>query len=95
MSKRNPMLFQQITSLSWNYSEAGHGKGAPDGVRGLLKRVADNVVATGNDVADFDSLFSVLIDKTKAILLLKVQDSNIEEECTWLQTQQPNQFNQL
>lgn len=92
MSKRIPMLFQQINSLSWNYSEAGHGKGAPDGVGGLLKRVADNVVATGNNVADFDSFFSVLIDKTKAISLLKVQDSNIEEECTWLQTQQPNQF---
>lgn len=92
MSKRIPMLIQQIKSVTWNYSEAGHGKGAPDGVGGLLKRVADHVVATGNDVANFDSFYNVLSANTKAILLLKVIDPSIEDECTWLQTQQQNNF---
>ncbi|CAD6223678.1 GSCOCG00011761001-RA-CDS, partial [Cotesia congregata] len=33
-------LFSGITFFSWNYSEPGHGKGAPDGVGGTLKRTA-------------------------------------------------------
>jgi hypothetical protein len=37
-------------SCSWNYFEAGHGKGAPDGVGAALKRFADGLVAKGVDI---------------------------------------------
>lgn len=37
--------FPNVTMGSWNYSEAGHGKGAPDGVGGTIKRTAaDKIV---------------------------------------------------
>lgn len=36
--------------LTWNYSERGHGKGAPDGVGGTLKRKADMHVLGGRDL---------------------------------------------
>ncbi|XP_068624011.1 uncharacterized protein [Battus philenor] len=44
------------TFFSWNYSEPGHGKGAPDGVGGTLKRSADKAVAEGKDIVDLNSL---------------------------------------
>ena len=39
---------------TWNFTEAGHGKGAPDGVGGLLKRTADRLVAHGRDITNAD-----------------------------------------
>lgn len=49
-----------IKYSSWNYSEAGHGKGAPDGIGGRLKSMADQVIAEGRDVSDITSLVGVL-----------------------------------
>lgn len=37
---------------SWNYFEASHGKGAPDGVGVALKRAADMILAKGYDIPD-------------------------------------------
>lgn len=34
---------------TWSFFEAGHGKGAPDGVGGDLKRTADRLVSKGKD----------------------------------------------
>ncbi|KAG5880778.1 hypothetical protein JTB14_015287 [Gonioctena quinquepunctata] len=50
-----------INNFTWNYSEPGHGKGAPDGVGGTLKRSADQAVAEGKDVTDLNVLKNVLI----------------------------------
>ena len=33
-----------ISAFEWIYSEAGHGKGAPDGVGASVKRLADSYV---------------------------------------------------
>jgi len=49
---------------TWNYFEAGHGKGAPDGVGGALKRSADAVVSSGADVPDASNFYGLLADKT-------------------------------
>lgn len=36
---------------TWNFMEAGHGKGAPDGIGAVIKRTADTVVNTqGQDI---------------------------------------------
>ncbi|CAH0397048.1 unnamed protein product [Chilo suppressalis] len=40
-----------VNSITWHYSERGHGKGAPDGVGGCIKRICDSCVARGQDVA--------------------------------------------
>ncbi|RZF37984.1 hypothetical protein LSTR_LSTR016401 [Laodelphax striatellus] len=39
-----------VSSVNWHYLEAGHGKGAADGVGGVLKRTADNLVSKGVDI---------------------------------------------
>ncbi|VEN36235.1 unnamed protein product [Callosobruchus maculatus] len=36
-----------VNQIQWHYSESGHGKGAPDGIGGSVKRKADESVARG------------------------------------------------
>lgn len=47
---------------------------APDGVGGTLKRTADRLVAEGQDLADFKSLFNALKEKTKIQLFTVMID---------------------
>ncbi|KAG5873828.1 hypothetical protein JTB14_025824 [Gonioctena quinquepunctata] len=51
-------------------SEPGHGKGAPDGVGGTLKRSADQAVAEGKDVTDLNVLKNVLSSKCPSISII-------------------------
>ena len=39
-----PIILPNIKSLTWNYAEAGYGKGPMDAVGGVLKHSADNLV---------------------------------------------------
>lgn len=39
-------LYPEIIKWSWNYHEAGHGKGAPDGVGATVRRTADGQLLT-------------------------------------------------
>ncbi|CAH0727844.1 unnamed protein product, partial [Brenthis ino] len=41
--------YKSLQRVVWNYSEKGHGKGAPDSVGEVLKIAADRIVAVGND----------------------------------------------
>ncbi|KAI4800038.1 hypothetical protein KUCAC02_016575 [Chaenocephalus aceratus] len=47
---------------TWNFFEASHGKGAPDGVGGLLKRTADRLVSQGHDIPSAEHLYSALVN---------------------------------
>jgi heptaprenylglyceryl phosphate synthase len=49
-----------ITAFNWIYSEAGHGKGAPDGVGAAAKRVADAHVAHGGSVVSAADIVKLL-----------------------------------
>lgn len=51
--------------VTWNFSERSHGKGAPDGVGGALKRIADKYVLGGRDLQTPKDLFSYLSQKLK------------------------------
>lgn len=42
----------EIQKWTWNYHEAGHGKGPPDGVRVVCKKTTDNSVACEGDVSN-------------------------------------------
>ena len=52
---RNILIFDTVVNHDsifnrravWNYFEAGHSKGPCDGLRGTVKRMADNAVNTG------------------------------------------------
>ncbi|CAH0558950.1 unnamed protein product [Brassicogethes aeneus] len=72
-----PSLYTKIKNFSWNYLEAGHGKGAPDGIGGVTKRTADRLVAQGNDIASFDTLVNALSKNVKGIKYLTIDSSDI------------------
>ncbi|XP_062532769.1 uncharacterized protein LOC134198688 isoform X1 [Bombyx mori] len=57
-----------VETIVWHFSEAGHGKGAPDGVGGCVKRTCDKAVANGQDISDIDSFVDCLKGTCRAIL---------------------------
>nr|CAI5846123.1 unnamed protein product [Callosobruchus analis] len=71
--------FPEVQSVTWNYHEAGHGKGAPDGIGGVCKRTADRIVAEGTDVSCFDKLVEVLKANCPGIVFFEVYASEIEK----------------
>lgn len=67
----------KVKYATWNYSAPGHGKGAVDGIGGSLKRLADSVVACGQDIKDFNSFVRVLQEKTRKIILYVISLEDI------------------
>ncbi|KAJ8282121.1 hypothetical protein COCON_G00046400, partial [Conger conger] len=57
--------FKEIT---WNYSEKAHGKGAPDGVGGAIKRCADDIVKMGTDIQTPKDLYCTLQENTSSTI---------------------------
>ena len=51
-----PKVFPQFQKIIYNYSEAGHGKEPADGVRGVMKRTFDDLVAFGEDMDNYETL---------------------------------------
>jgi len=60
--------FKRGFDVNRNFFEANHGKGAPDGVGGTLKRSADRLVRLGEDIPDAEVLYNKL----------KLQESVVE-----------------
>lgn len=54
------IYYPLLHKFTWNYSEEGHWKDAPDGIGGTCKRTADRIVAQGEDLVDFGILFEKL-----------------------------------
>lgn len=74
-----PIQFEQITAMTYNFSEAGHGKSPADGVGAVVKRAADHAIAYGQDVANIDSLLKVLLKKVKNVLIKVITPASIDE----------------
>lgn len=72
--------FPQLKSITWNYLEAGHGKGAPDGVGAVLKRTADQVVRFGSDVESLNTFLACLRPRVK-IEIRVVSKNDIAARC--------------
>lgn len=66
-------------SGTWNFLEASHGKGAPDGIGGFLKRTADRLVSHGKDIPNAELLFSALLDIQMSVKLFYISEENIDE----------------
>ncbi|GBN15205.1 hypothetical protein AVEN_23015-1 [Araneus ventricosus] len=68
--------FPTIKELTWIYTEAGHGKGAPDTV---IKRFADRLLAQGKDIENFKKLVKNLKLEVKGVFIhtvnLKIMES--------------------
>jgi hypothetical protein len=76
-------MFLSIESVTWNYSEAGHGKGAPDGVGGTIKRVCDAAVSHNHDISDFTQFFNYVSKNIEGIQIIPVnstEDVELEAE---------------
>ena len=64
---------------TWNYSESGHGKGAPDGVGGSIKRCADQLIAQGTDLPHPISVYSE-VKKHSSIKIYYVDGEKVLQE---------------
>ena len=63
---------------TWNVSEAGHGKGAPDGIGATVKRLADRLVLRGNDIPDAATMVAMLQPHTSIALYLVSKEEILE-----------------
>ncbi|KAL4720696.1 hypothetical protein ACJJTC_004626 [Scirpophaga incertulas] len=66
--------------VTWNFSEAGHGKGAADGVGGTVKRVADAAVAKGKDIDNIKDFMTIVAQSAEKVKLEIVNESEIFEK---------------
>lgn len=71
--------FRGTKAITWNYSECGHGKGAPDGIGGYLKRTANQLVAEGTDLPTFQVLYDTLQRTCENVKLFLVNKEDIEK----------------
>ena len=70
-------IFQKgFKKASWNFFEAGHGKGIPDGIGGTLKRTADRRVLGGGNILSADDFINQVQKNTK-IQLYEVSQGEI------------------
>ncbi|CAH2100821.1 unnamed protein product [Euphydryas editha] len=69
--------FPQIRKITWNYSEAGDRKGAPDGVGAVLKRTADRMNLFGKDVGTYDQFCDILMQNVDNVIIKKVDEQEI------------------
>lgn len=69
--------FHTFIMVTWNFSEWSHGKGAPDGVGGALKCIADNYVHGGGDLQTPKDLFSYLCQNTERVNVKWVEEDEI------------------
>ena len=81
-SKLNLYLFSTkyaSTGSTWNFSGAGHGKNAADGIGGHLKRSADALVGQGQDIPNAQIFFQKLSELESSIKLYFVPEVELLE----------------
>ncbi|KAF2893851.1 hypothetical protein ILUMI_12324 [Ignelater luminosus] len=61
------------------FGEAGHGKGAPDGVGAICKRTADQVIARGGDITDFKDFAAVVRERCPSIQVNVIEECEIDQ----------------
>ena len=64
---------------NWNCLEAGHGKGAADGVGAALKRKADEIVSQGTYLYDGNILYNALNGAEMNVKLFYVDAEAIDD----------------
>lgn len=75
-------LFPNLLEFSWNYSESGHGKGAPDGVGAVIKRSCDRVIASGAaDISNFDEFNRCIQENVKTIDVIPISEDRDSALC--------------
>nr|CAH7752860.1 unnamed protein product [Callosobruchus chinensis] len=72
-------MYPNVTRFTWNYHEAGHGKGAPDGVGATCKRMADDVIARGGDIIDIKKFAAVVRERCPSIRISVIEEEEIDQ----------------
>lgn len=67
-------------NISWNFFEASHGKGAPDGIGATLKRSADTIVRHGGDIPNAEAMFHKLRGMGTSVELFFVGEDDVERK---------------
>ncbi|CAH2094688.1 unnamed protein product [Euphydryas editha] len=70
---------QNISKVTWNYQESGHGKGAPDGIGAVVKRTADNFVKYGGDIGSFEDFWDLVTKNIPNVYFKMVTESDIKK----------------
>ncbi|CAH2000090.1 unnamed protein product [Acanthoscelides obtectus] len=80
---RDLIIIQDFYSLAikytWNFHEAGHGKGAPDGIGATCKRSADQLIAQRDDITNLYDFVAVLRERCPNINISVIEDVDIEK----------------
>lgn len=79
LTKLLPKFCPNIKRCTWNFTEAGHGKGPMDGVGGTLKRAADELVSHGTDINSGEKFVSEMKVACPKISLTEILDENFNE----------------
>ena len=61
----------------WNFSQAGHGKGAVEGIGGAVKRIADSAILHGSDIKDGSAFFNTVANQM-SIKLHYIPESSLQ-----------------
>nr|XP_054592211.1 uncharacterized protein LOC129157084 [Nothobranchius furzeri]XP_054592212.1 uncharacterized protein LOC129157084 [Nothobranchius furzeri]XP_054592213.1 uncharacterized protein LOC129157084 [Nothobranchius furzeri]XP_054592214.1 uncharacterized protein LOC129157084 [Nothobranchius furzeri] len=67
--------FEKVT---WNFFPTSHGKGAPDGIGGTVKRTADNLVLRGNDLTDGKTFLEKVSNCLRGIQLHYITEEDMQ-----------------
>lgn len=70
-------MYPNLITYSWNYHEAGHGKGAPDGIGATCKRTADQAIAQGQNISNLQEFVATLRERCPKINIFVIEDSDI------------------
>lgn len=65
------------SSVNWSFMEAGHGKGAPDGIGAVVKREADRAVLHGRDISSAKCLHDVLVSSDVSLKIFTVTEEDV------------------
>lgn len=82
--------YPNICDFTWNYHESGHGKGAPDGIGGTCKRIADKIVALGTDIATINDFAIELEKNCPGIKIFVITEKEIDFQKKILEDNKPN-----
>ena len=64
-------------SVTWNFLESGHGKGAAGGLGAAVKREADRFVSNGLDISDAAQLYEKLLLNDSSIKCMYVSELDV------------------
>lgn len=73
-----PKICPGIASFTWNYLEAGHGKGAPDGIGAVSKRTAGRMAREGKDVGSLNDLEFYPKENVEGVTFYVVSENDID-----------------